>query len=162
MELTATPPVLVIVTGTIGIGEYGGGVVGNSAVDGAMCTLTVVATVVGGWAAVVGGLVVGGFVVGDGTVVVATLVVVATGWTVVVPDACAVGWAACCPGVDEASTRGLPWPAKAQLLTPTNPSTAQASNPATTSQRRGRSWVTVPSQAQPGPCLDDRPAREVS
>jgi hypothetical protein len=108
MELTATPPVLVMVTGTIGMGEYGGGVEGNSAVDGVMCKLTAVATVVVVWAAVVGGLVVGRVVAG-GTVVAAIAVVVETGSTVgVVADACAVGLARCCAGIDEATTAGVP------------------------------------------------------
>ena len=69
MELTATPPVLVMVTGTIGMGQYGGGVEGKSPADGEMCKLTVVAIVVVVGAAVVGGIVAGGVVgtVGGGT-----------------------------------------------------------------------------------------------
>jgi hypothetical protein len=67
MELTATPPVLVMVTGTIGMGQYGGGVEGKPAVDGVTRKLAVVATVVG--AAVVGAMVALGVVgwVGGGT-----------------------------------------------------------------------------------------------
>ena len=61
MELTALPPVLVMVTGTIGMGQYGGGVVGKDAVDGIMCKLTVLATVVVG-VEVVGGFLAGGVV----------------------------------------------------------------------------------------------------
>src|ERR1700688_5046863 len=109
MELTATPPVLVMVTGTIGMGEYGGGVEGNSAVEGVMCKLTVVATMVVVGATGVGGLVVGGLVVADGTVVAAIPVVVETGSTVVVvPDTCAVGLAGCFAAGDAATTRGEP------------------------------------------------------
>jgi hypothetical protein len=85
-----------MVTGTIGMGQYGGGVKGNSAVDGVMCKLACVAIVVVVGAAVVGGLVVGGFVgavlggsvVADGEVVATTTVAVDDGSTVVVvPDA---------------------------------------------------------------------------
>jgi len=43
MELTAAAPVLVMVTTTIGIGEYGGGVEGNAAGDGVTPKLAVVA-----------------------------------------------------------------------------------------------------------------------
>jgi hypothetical protein len=50
-----------MVTGTIGMGQYGGGVVGKDAVDGVMCKLTVVATVVA-TVVVVGGLLAGGVV----------------------------------------------------------------------------------------------------
>src|SRR3974390_2684744 len=39
MERTVTVPVFVMVTGTIGIGQYGGGVEGNFAVDGLICRL---------------------------------------------------------------------------------------------------------------------------
>ncbi len=69
MEVTATPPVLVMVTGTIGMGQYGGGSAGKVPVDGEMCKLTVLATVVVVGATVVGGFVVRGVVgtVGDGT-----------------------------------------------------------------------------------------------
>ena len=63
MEWTATPPVLVMVTGMIGMGQYGGGVEGNFAVDGLICKLA------GLGAALVGGLVAGGAFgrVGGGT-----------------------------------------------------------------------------------------------
>lgn len=69
MELTAIAPVLVMVTGTIGMGQYGGGVVGKAPVDGEMCKLTVLATVVVVGVTVVGGFVAGGVVgtVGGGT-----------------------------------------------------------------------------------------------
>ena len=60
----ATPPVLVTVTGTIGMGQYGGGVVGKSAMVGFACRMAVVA-VVGGC---VGGGLVGGGLVGAGLV----------------------------------------------------------------------------------------------
>src|SRR3974377_1023828 len=39
MERTGTVPVCVMGTGTIGIGQYGGGVEGNFAVDGLICRL---------------------------------------------------------------------------------------------------------------------------
>ena len=65
MELTVTPPVLVTVTGTIGIGQYGGGVEGKPAVDGVTCRPAGAAVVVVG-SAVVGGVVTGG-AVGAGT-----------------------------------------------------------------------------------------------
>ena len=87
MELMATPPVLVMVTGTIGMGQYGGGVEGNSAVEGAIRKLTVLATVVVGEAAVVGTVDGGtyrGALVVAGDAVVATVTVVETGATVVV------------------------------------------------------------------------------
>jgi hypothetical protein len=62
-ERTVTPPVLVMVTRTIGMGQYGGGVEGNFAVDGSIRKLAVVATVgTALGAAVVGGLVAGGVV----------------------------------------------------------------------------------------------------
>ena len=70
MERTATPPVFVMVTSTIGMGEYGGGVDGNFAVDGSICKAAVVATtVVVLGAALVGGLAAGGDggAVGGGT-----------------------------------------------------------------------------------------------
>jgi hypothetical protein len=87
--------VLVIVTSTIGMGQYGGGVEGNLAVDGLICKPAAVVTVVAVLgAALVGGLVAGGVrgPVGGGTervvlggVVAATVtVVVEAGLTVVV------------------------------------------------------------------------------
>jgi hypothetical protein len=45
MERIATPPVFVVVTFTMGMGQYGGGVEGNRAVVGLTWNLTVVATV---------------------------------------------------------------------------------------------------------------------
>ena len=59
MELTATPPVLVTVTGTMGMGQYGGGVEGNCPAAGVMRRLTCFATAVVVGAAVVGGTVAG-------------------------------------------------------------------------------------------------------
>ena len=59
-----------MVTFTIGIGQYGGGVEGKSAADGLICKLAIVTTgVVVLGAALVGGLVVAGLVgpVGGGT-----------------------------------------------------------------------------------------------
>jgi len=70
MERTATPPVFVIETSTIGMGEYGGGVEGNFAVNGLICKLAAVATgVVVLGPALVGGLAAGGDggAVGGGT-----------------------------------------------------------------------------------------------
>ena len=65
MERTVTPPVFVTVTCTIGMGQYGGGVEGNFAVDGLPSNRAVAATVaVVLEAARVGGLVAGGFVAG--------------------------------------------------------------------------------------------------
>jgi hypothetical protein len=91
------------------MGEYGGGVVGNAAVEGVRCKLTTFATVVVVGATVVGGLVVGGLVVVGGTVVVAIAVVVGAGSTVgVVTDACAVWLARCGAEVDDATPRGVP------------------------------------------------------
>jgi hypothetical protein len=86
IEWTVFPPVFVIVTVTIGIGQYGGGVDGKFAVDGLTArTADLGAAVVGG---AVGGAVGGGVgggtyraVVGGavtGTVVVATVIVVVT------------------------------------------------------------------------------------
>jgi len=91
------------------MGQYGGGVEGNSAADGEMCKLAVFATMLVVGAEVVGGIVAGGVVVAADRSVVATItVVVATGWTVVVgPDECAVGSARCCEVVGEAATRGV-------------------------------------------------------
>jgi len=45
-ERAATPPVLVMVTSTIGMGQNGGGVEGKFALDGLICKLAVVAIAV--------------------------------------------------------------------------------------------------------------------
>jgi hypothetical protein len=122
-----TPPVLVTVTFTIGIGQYGGGVDGKFAVPGETCRLAMTATVVGGGAggtyrAVVGGAV-GGVVVATVTAVVATgaagraaaraveggaRVVVGCGRAVVVCVTGTDGPAAYGPAVDDATTRAVP------------------------------------------------------
>jgi hypothetical protein len=62
----ATLPVLVTVTGMIGMGQYGGGVAGKSAIVGVACRLAVLGVaVVGGC---VGGGIVGGGLLGGGGV----------------------------------------------------------------------------------------------
>ena len=116
--MAAPPPVLVIVTTTIGIGEYGGGVDGNSAGDGVTrklaggATAVVVATLGGGLGAggAVGALARGtsalALVVAGGAVGATVAVVVETGAGVVVGlDAPAAGGASWWPAAGEASTR---------------------------------------------------------
>ncbi len=154
MERIVTPPVLVTVMDTMGIGQYGGGSDGNLAGDGSICNRAAVANVVVDRGAVVAGGRVVGVVVGvvsfvvDGTAgdvlgevladgVQAVAGVADTGWTVVVVSGGRRREAAgCCAPVDEATTRAVLWPTKASAVTPASPSTVSTST-TTTPNRRG-------------------------
>jgi hypothetical protein len=74
----------------------------------------------------------------DGTVLAASTVVVVTGSIVVVvrDEGAAVGSVTGGAVVGEATTRGVPCPAKAQAFTPANPSSTDASTVVSTSLRR--------------------------
>jgi hypothetical protein len=170
-ERIATPPVLAMVTLTIGIGQYGGGVEGKLAVAGVSPKVAVSATVVvvrtgrgGGFVA--GALVdeiVRGGAVRDGAVVAPEADAVDTGSTnvvvgyvgaVVSSDDEAMGLAARCTALADATTLGVPLPAKAQLVTATTPSTKHVTTPTTTSQcpprTCGTGSVSVRGSSTPG------------
>ncbi|HEX6392396.1 MAG TPA: hypothetical protein VFZ97_03080 [Acidimicrobiales bacterium] len=139
-----TPPLLVMVTFTIGIGQYGGGVEGNIALEGVIRTLAAVTTVgfvftltmVVEERVVLGGEVTGGWVVTTATVVVVTGLTVVVDWgaVVVVAEPSVVRSAGCRPAAVETTAECSPWPTRTVAVKATTPPTA---NPSKT-DRRGR------------------------
>ena len=136
------------VTFTIGIGQYGGGVEGNLAVAGLMCTLAVVTTVGLGFTltvvverVVVGGDVTGSWVVTTASVVVDTELTVVVGWggVVVVPESSVVRSAGCRPAAVETTAEPLSCPTRAVAVKAAEPETT---SPSKTFRRQRRRRVT--------------------
>lgn len=142
------PPLLVMVTFTIGIGQYGGGVEGNIALEGLIRTLAVVTTV--GFVftvtlvverVVLGGDASGGWVVTTASVVVGTGLTVVVDWggVVVGVEPSVVRSARYRPEAVETTAERSPYPTSTVAVKATEPATA---NPSSTNRRERRPRFT--------------------
>jgi hypothetical protein len=137
-----------MVTFTIGIGQYGGGVEGNLAVAGLMRTLAVVTTVALGFTVtvvvervVLGGEVTGGWVVTTASVVVETGLTVVVDWggSDVVPEPSVVRSAGCRPAAVDTTAERSSCPTRAVAVKAAEPETT---SPSKTIRRQRRRRVT--------------------